>query len=66
MFANVNWRNVAERGVWTFVQAAVGTFTVANVFDVAELKSAGALALAAGVSALVSFVKNFVVEVKPS
>lgn len=47
----MKWQQVAERIVWTAVQAAIGNVTVAAVFDVAfwkmGLASAAAAALAA-------------------
>jgi len=60
MFSNINWRDTAERGIWTFVQGFVGTFTVVNVFDIAEVQAAAAAAAAAGIAALISFIKNVV------
>ncbi len=60
MFQNIDWSDLAERAIWTFAQAFLGTFAVVNVLDVDELKAAGLAGLAAGISALLSLVKNVV------
>lgn len=54
----INYRDLAERALWTAVQAFLGVFTVGSLTDSTELKSAALAGAAAAVSAVLSLVKN--------
>lgn len=58
----MDWGNVVERALWTFVQGALANVVVANVADIDELKSVGLAALVGGVAALLSFIKTVAQE----
>ena len=60
MFTNINIKDLSERAVWTFVQAFIGVFAMANLNDVAGLKAAAVAATAAGISAVLSLAKNLI------
>lgn len=60
MFENVNWGDLVERSAWTFAQAFLGVFAVANIGDIEAVKAAAVAGVAAGVSAVLSLVKNIV------
>lgn len=51
----MNWKNVIERAVWTWVQAFGAALIVVDVSTARD-------AALAGVAALVSFVKNVAAE----
>ena len=51
-------RDLAERAVWTFVQAFLGVFAVSNVSSVAELHALALAAVGAGIAAVASLVKG--------
>lgn len=51
-------KDLAERAGWTFVQAAASTFTVEQVGNFAEMKSAAVAAGVAGGAAVLSLVKG--------
>lgn len=56
-----DWGDVFERAAWTFVQGALGSFTVIPfTVDVGEWKAVGLAALTGGISALLSFVKTLI------
>jgi len=55
----LNWYDILERAGWTFVQSFLGAFPIAGIgTDLAAWKAAALSGLAAGVAALISFVKN--------
>lgn len=59
----MNWLDVVERGIWTFVQGAIGTVAVVPVVtDIAAWEAVGVAALTGGISALISFVKTIAQE----
>lgn len=58
----MNWSNVVERAVWTFVQGFLAVFTVSNIADVQALKAAGLAGVTGGVAALLSFIKTVAQE----
>ena len=60
MFSSINLTDILERSAWTFVQAFVGVFAIANLNDVASLKAAAVAATAAGISAVLSLLKNLI------
>lgn len=49
-----NWKDIAERSAWTFVQAAAAVLVAAEALNASVLETAGI----AGVAAVLSFVKN--------
>lgn len=51
----MNWKNVIERAVWTFVQAFVAVFAVADVSTARD-------AAVAGGAAVLSVLKNVAAE----
>jgi len=59
-----NWRDIAERALWTAVQAAIGALpagiTVSELTDKNGWKVIGLSAGAAVIGALISFAKNVV------
>jgi hypothetical protein len=59
----MNWKNIAARAAWTFVQAALATFVAVEVaFTVESVKSALVAAVVAGGSAVLSFIKTVIQE----
>lgn len=59
----MNWKNILSRAAWTFVQAALTTFTAIEiVFDVESIKAALIASAVAGGSALLSFIKTIAQE----
>jgi phosphoribosylformimino-5-aminoimidazole carboxamide ribonucleotide (ProFAR) isomerase len=58
----MNWKNILERAAWTFVQAFLAVFGVSAVSDLEALKSAAVAGVAAGVAALLSFIKTVAQE----
>lgn len=65
---NFDIRNIIERFVWTFVQAAVGALSVVSVqaailgVNLSALRAIGLTALGAGVAAVLSLAKNLTAE----
>lgn len=59
---SINWKDIANRAIWTFAQAAAGVLVVAGTtgLNADILKGAGI----AGVAAVISFVKNYGKEIK--
>lgn len=59
--AKVDWKNVLERALWTFVEAVLVTFPMVELgsMDIEALKVAAFAAMIAGVSA----VKTLILEV---
>jgi hypothetical protein len=59
----MDWKNILTRAAWTFVQAALATFTAIEVsLNVESVKAALIAAAVAGGSALLSFVKTVIAE----
>ena len=60
----MNWKNIVNRAVWTFVQGALGALVLVQTapVDVAGWKAIGLAAGAAGIAALASFVKTVITE----
>ena len=59
----MNWHDIIERAVWTFVQGAVGAITaVPLVTDLHGWEAAGVAAATGGVSALLSLLKTMAQE----
>ena len=59
----MNWHDILERAVWTFVQGALGAITaVPLVTDVAGWSVLGVAAATGGVSALLSLLKTVAQE----
>ena len=60
----LNWNDIAERALWTALQAAIGALpasvTVAELTDAKAWAAIGMSALAAAVGALISVAKNVV------
>lgn len=55
-------RNIVERFVWTFVQAAIGALPATLALTTDDLSAVGWSALAAGIAAIVSLAKNLTAE----
>lgn len=53
-----NARNIAERVVWTFIQAFVGALPVTWILDKQHLEASAYAGLTAGIAAVVSLGKN--------
>lgn len=64
--AQVNWLDILERGVWTFVEGFLASLPVISAFaDIAALQTEHIFANAAivgGGGSLISFVKNLARE----
>ncbi len=60
MFSNIDWSDIAERALWTFVQAFVGALAIGSITDFTSLRFAVVAGVGAGLSALISFGKNVV------
>ncbi len=60
MFSNINLADLAERAAWTFVQSFFAMFAVANLTNLAEVKSAALAGAVAGVAAVLSLIKNVI------
>lgn len=59
----MDWKDILERAAWTFVQAAIGTVTALPLFtDIDGWAAVGAAAGAAGLSAVLSFLKTVAQE----
>jgi hypothetical protein len=57
-----NAKNIVERVVWTFIQAAIGSLPVTTALTTSSLSAVGWAALSAGVAAVVSLAKNLTAE----
>lgn len=55
---NINWKNIAERALWTFIQGFLVSLSLTAGMDGSEIKAALAAAAMAGLSA----VKTLAVE----
>lgn len=55
---NINWKNIAERALWTFVEGFLISLSLTSGMDGSEVKAALAAAAMAGLSA----VKTLAVE----
>lgn len=58
----MNWRDIINRAVWTFVQAAVGVVATAATAGKPLERTLFFAAASAGLAAAVSVVKNVVVQ----
>lgn len=58
----MDWGNIAERAVWTAVQAFFGALPPVIVLTGPALRAVGLSAVAAAVAALISFGKNLSME----
>lgn len=59
-----SWKEVAKRAVWTFVQAA-GAIVLAAGTDYINMETLKAAGIG-GIAAVLSFIKNVVVQTKNS
>ncbi len=59
---NWNLRNIVERALWTFAQAAVGSLPMTLTLTSSALSGVGWSALSAGLAALIALAKNLTAE----
>lgn len=57
-----NVKNIVERVVWTFIQAAIGSLPVTIALTTSSLSAVSWAALSAGVAAVVALAKNLTAE----
>lgn len=62
IFGRTFTRADLNRVIWTAIQTAIGVFAAAQVTDIKTAKVAAAAAIAAAGAALLSAVKNLVLE----
>jgi len=58
----MDWKDITNRAVWTFAQAAIGILVAAQAAGLPFSEDLAWKAVGAGIAAAVSVVKNIVVQ----